>query len=186
VWVKICGITRLEDALAASALGADAVGFVFTQSPRRVAPDDLKPWIGRVEGVEKVAVFAGEPVEEIIEVCSMLSMDTVQIHARPAGAHERLARSMKVIFAMKDYEPGLMPDYPCRILIDPSMGRGTPGLWRNQGIPYILAGGLTPENVSEAVRRAGPRGVDVSSGVESAPGIKDALKMERFIKEARS
>lgn len=186
MWVKICGITRREDAMTAAVLGADALGFVFTRSPRRVAPGSLSSWIREVAGIEKVAVFTTEPAEEIIAVCEGLGITTLQLHAAPSRGHERLSRRYGIIYAMDEYGQERMPAFPCRVLIDASRGTGSRGAWRERDIPYILAGGLNPDNVREAVRMARPAGVDVSSGVEAAPGIKDPGRIENFIREARS
>jgi len=88
---------------------------------------------------------------------------------------------------MDVYKERKMPEgIPWRILIDSSKGSGIKGAWKELAIPYILAGGLTPENVREAIQAAKPAGVDVASGVERAPGIKDRALMERFIREAKS
>ncbi|HPI91511.1 MAG TPA: phosphoribosylanthranilate isomerase [Deltaproteobacteria bacterium] len=186
MWVKICGITRREDALVAAALGADAMGFVFTESPRRVSPYSVSPWIGAVTGVEKVAVFTTETVDEILDTCGGMGIDTIQLHASPSIDHGRLTSRYRIIYAMEDCRQELMPGFPCRILIDESRGTGRQGEWIVRDFPYILAGGLNPDNVRKAVRTAGPSGVDVSSGVESAPGVKDPRKVEKFIREARS
>jgi len=172
--------------MTAAALGADALGFVFTQSPRRVSPGSVSPWIRGITGAEKVAVFTTEPVDVILDVCDGLGIDTVQLHATPSGDHERLIRSYEIIYAMDEYRKDLMPGFPCRVLIDASRGKGMQSQWKERDIPYILAGGLNPGNVREAVRTARPAGVDVSSGVEAAPGIKDPVKVENFIREARS
>jgi len=172
--------------MTAGALGADAIGFVFTQSPRRVFLGSVSPWIRSIKSVEKVAVFTTESVEEILFVCDGLGIDTIQLHAEPAADHKRLSRRYGIIYAMEEYRQDLMPGFPCRVLIDASRGKGMQGEWKERDIPYILAGGLTPDNVREAVRIARPAGVDVSSGVESAPGIKDPGKVENFIREARS
>ena len=186
MWVKICGITRREDALAAVRLGADALGFVFAESPRRVAPELIASWIMGVHGVEKVAVFTDEGMDEIMKACDGLGMDAVQLHAAPSGSHARLIERYRIIYAMEEYRPDMLPAFPCRILIDASRGKGIQGLWKGRDVPYILAGGLTPDNVRRAVLAGRPAGVDVSSGVESSPGIKDTYKMERFIREAKS
>jgi len=172
--------------MTAAALGADALGFVFTGSPRRVWPELVSPWVRGLTGIEKVAVFTTEPVEEIMAVCDGLCIDTIQLHAEPAVDHERLSRRYGIIYAMGEVRKDRMPDFPCRILVDASRGKGVPVEWRKRDIPYILAGGLNPGNVREAVRTARPAGVDVSSGVEAAPGIKDPVKVENFIREARS
>jgi phosphoribosylanthranilate isomerase len=184
MWVKICGITRYEDALRACALGADALGFVFTRSPRRVKADGIAAWIHSISGVEKVGVFTDENVEDIMRICLKLGIGTVQLHCSPSASHKFLREKLKIIYAMEEYR-GMIPDISCRILIDSSMGMGMKGPWRELSHPYILAGGLTPENVREAIRIAKPAGVDVSSGVENAPGIKDKKLMERFIREAK-
>jgi phosphoribosylanthranilate isomerase len=186
MWVKICGITRHEDAVTARDLGADALGFVFTRSPRRVDRAWVEPWIGSVGGVEKVAVFTDEGADEILRTCEGLGIDTLQLHAAPSPEHEGLARRFRIIYAMREYDPGLMPGFACRILIDASRGTGERSPWVERCFPYILAGGLNPDNVREAILAGRPAGVDVSSGVESAPGIKDPLKVERFIQEAKT
>jgi phosphoribosylanthranilate isomerase len=186
MWVKICGITRRDDAVLAYTLGADALGFIFTRSPRKVCREDIYPWIREMNKVEKVAVFMDEKVREILETCKGLGINTIQLHAEPSKEHERLLGEYQIIYAMKEYDPSTMPEFPCRILMDSSMGRGVAGVWEEREFPYILAGGLGPDNVREAIKLARPSGVDVSSGVESAPGIKDAYKMARFIREAKS
>jgi phosphoribosylanthranilate isomerase len=186
MWVKICGITRQEDASRAFELGADALGFVFTRSPRRVRPESLDHWIHSITGVEKVGVFTDENVEDIVRICLKLGIGTVQLHSKPCASHKFLCEKFNLIYAVDEYRKGMIPDGSCRILMDSSKGSGMKGSWKELPIPYILAGGLTPENVREAIRKARPAGVDVSSGVESSPGIKDSLLMERFIREARS
>lgn len=187
MWVKICGITRYEDALAASVLGADAVGFVLTESKRRADPDVLKAWVHELKNIEKVGVFTDEAPEDIARIGVELGLDTVQIHGDLSNEHKKLLERFSVIYAVKKVRDGVIPeDLPCRILIDPSLGSGMRGSWERSTLPVILAGGLTPDNVREAIQKADPAGVDVSSGVEVAPGIKDAALMERFIKEARS
>ena len=187
MWVKICGITRYEDALAAAALGADAIGFVFTRSKRRADPDRLKGWLHELKNIEKVGVFTDEAPEDIARIGTELGLDTVQIHAELSNEHKKLAERFSIICAMRKINEKRIPhDLPCRLLIDTSLGSGMRGSWERSTLPIILAGGLTPENVREAILQADPPGVDVSSGVESAPGIKDIALMERFIKETRS
>lgn len=190
MWVKICGITRYEDARAACAYGADAVGFVLTLSRRRADPYLLGSWIHEIQGVEKVGVFTDEDPVYIAEISKRLGLDAVQLHAPLALAHRLLLEDFRVIMVLKDADPGLEParipeGFPCRVLLDPSMGTGRAGNWRRLGIPFILAGGLTPENVGQAIAQAGPFGVDVSSGVETEPGIKDRDKIRKFIQEAK-
>jgi phosphoribosylanthranilate isomerase len=185
MWVKICGITRQEDALHACELGADAVGFVFTGSPRRVSEKNIGQWIHTLSGVEKVGVFTDENVEDIMRTCLNLGLGTVQLHCSPSPSHKLLGDKIKIIYAMDEYRSWMVPDIPFRVLIDSSRGSGMKGSWKELSFPYILAGGLTPENVRDAVRIARPAGIDVSSGVEKAPGVKDKKLMERFIREAK-
>ncbi|HOO38458.1 MAG TPA: phosphoribosylanthranilate isomerase [Deltaproteobacteria bacterium] len=187
MWVKICGITRYEDARTAAAFGADAIGFVLTRSRRQADPDELKEWVRELKGIEKVGVFTNEDPQDIIRVGTELGLDTVQIHGELGPGHKELIRRFSIIYAAKKIDERKIPeDLPCRILLDPSRGSGLRGSWHRSALPVILAGGLTPDNVKEAIIQAEPVGVDVSSGVESSPGIKDAALMERFIKEARS
>ena len=187
MWVKICGITRCEDALAACEAGADALGFVLTGSPRRADPEGLLPWIASFRGVEKVGVFTDEPPGYIVEVSTLLGLDTVQLHSPVRPEHGILRGRFGIIRAVKSLDgPGLFPPGPDRVLLDPSLGTGTRGAWERREVPFILAGGLNPENVRRAVREARPEGVDASSGVEVSPGIKDAEKIRKFIQEARS
>jgi phosphoribosylanthranilate isomerase len=186
MWVKICGITRYEDALAACDSGADAVGIVLTRSRRKADPRLVEAWIHDIRGVEKVGVFMGEEPEYIRKVAARLGLDTIQLHTPLVPAHRALLQGFRIIVAIKDPDPARIPEnFPCRVLLDPSMGTGAAGSWQRLDIPFILAGGLTPENVGDAVIRARPMGVDVSSGVEAAPGVKDTEKMRRFIQEAK-
>ena len=209
MWVKICGLTRKDDALAAAGLGADALGFVLARKSRKyVDPGKNSEWIHRIKGVEKVGVFYDESSVEIMDIAVKLDLDTIQIHASITEEHITLLNKFRIISAIKDgnslvlekgkVKPGEvlmeMPEnergekrnIPVRILIDPSMGWGIQAEWRPYPFPFILAGGLTPDNVTEAIIKARPSGVDVSSGVEVSPGIKDIYLIERFIREARS
>jgi phosphoribosylanthranilate isomerase len=206
MWVKICGITRREDAIAAVQLGADAIGFVLTTSPRRADIDDLKTWIHDIHWVEKIGVFTYEDPRLILALGQALGLNSIQLHGGLTPGYAVLAERFEIIYALKDQEqlkevvPGIrkgqgmrsysanrinMGDFSCRIMVDASMGTGKTGEWIPRGFPYILAGGLNPDNVRQAIVMAHPAGVDVSSGVETGPGIKDAVLMERFIKEAR-
>jgi phosphoribosylanthranilate isomerase len=187
MWVKICGITRMEDAFATCEAGADALGFVFTRSPRRVDPQSLMRWIRTVRGVEKVGVFTDEPFGYIEEVSTLLGLDTVQLHTQVLPEHGILRARFRIIRAVKSLDCLGTPDcLQDRLLLDSSMGTGFKGSWGRSGFPFILAGGLNPDNVRQAILEAGPEGVDVSSGVEVSPGIKDGAKIRKFIQEARS
>jgi len=206
MWVKICGITRLEDATAAVQLGADAIGFVLTPSPRRADVDELKTWIHDIHWVEKVGVFTHEDPRLILDIGQALGLNSIQLHGELTPGHAVLAERFEIIHALSDPEllKQFVPrtsmrrgagghslnritagDFSYRVMIDASRGTGKTGKWEPRGFPYILAGGLNPDNVRQAIAKAHPVGVDVSSGVETSPGIKDAGLMERFIKEAR-
>lgn len=197
--IKICGITRPEDARAAAELGADAVGLVFAPvSPRRVVPAQaleicraLPPFVTRV------GLFMDATADFVRSVLSAVPLDCLQFHG---GEDAEFCRGFQRpwIKAIAMADPGaeeLMEDYADAdaLLLDshaPGQAGGT-GLafdWQSFVSPartWILAGGLNPDNVAEACRTLKPPAVDVSSGVESAPGIKDREKMERFIREAR-
>lgn len=187
MWVKICGVTRLEDALAAIELGADAVGFVFTRSRRKADPNRVVRWIHQIRSIEKVGVFTDEDPHYIEEVALELGLDSVQLHSGLSTQHRALAKRFGIIYALREVREDSIPDdLQCRILLDPSRGSGMKGSWQKLDFPFILAGGLNPDNVRQAIEKAEPVGVDVSSGVEIAPGIKDTELMKRFIQEARS
>ncbi len=187
MWVKICGITRYEDACIALEAGADAIGFVFARSTRRVYPHLIDAWIHKITKVEKVGVFMQEDPKYILETATILGLQTIQLHVPFRPDHRILLERFQMICAVTGLDGIVIPkDIPCRILFDPSTGTGTAGAWRRCDIPYILAGGLTPENVRQAISQAGPAGVDVSSGVETSPGIKDSEKIRKFIQEAKA
>ncbi|HSR52579.1 MAG TPA: phosphoribosylanthranilate isomerase [Acidobacteriota bacterium] len=183
--VKICGITTLEDALSSLQSGATALGFnYFPGSPRYIDPQESRDILKALpEGVLKVAVVV--VAEQDPRPTIPPEIDVVQVHkARRESDLEGWGR--KVWAAVKPDEVSRFPGRD--ILVDPSSGRGITADWdRLAGElgdrPYILAGGLNPDNVAEAVRRARPQGVDVCSGVEASPGRKDPLKLKRFLSE---
>ena len=184
MFVKICGLTNREDALAAVAAGARAIGFVFAESPRRVDPDFIAPWIAEIpDSVWKVGVFVDESAQVIESIASRLRLDVAQLHGHETPdqhpANLRIWRAFRVRSAVDK-----VPDYPAEaILID-----GAAYDWSSIGHftkPLIMAGGLTPDNVAAAIRRAGnPWAVDVASGVEASPGRKDHARMKQFIEAA--
>lgn len=198
VRVKICGITRVADAVAAERAGADAVGFVFAPgSKRQVTPEqaaELSAALGPF--VARVGVFVNASAEDIDHAVAAAGLSAVQLHGaeEPAFA-ARFQGSVRVVRAVS-FGPGITPDaladYPAdAFLLDasvPGSGRtfawDAAAMWR--GHPrMLLAGGLTPDNVGAAVNALSPYGVDVSSGVESAPGIKSAELIQRFVAAAR-
>ena len=200
MFVKICGITRAEDALAAADLGASAIGFVFCRdSPRSITPERAKAIVDCLPAcVSAIGVFADEPAEAVRDVARFVGLSAVQLHGgeTPEEAAGLGLRVVKAIGATLDALSSLEA-WPrsATILVDAAddVRRGGTGLradWqvaREMALrrPLWLAGGLTPDNVAQAIREVRPVGVDVSSGVESAPGIKDGAALRRFFEAVR-
>ncbi|MCX7871857.1 MAG: phosphoribosylanthranilate isomerase [Verrucomicrobiae bacterium] len=199
--VKICGITNLEDALAAVEFGADALGFIFyPKSPRYITPDDAAK-IRRIINpfVRVVGVFVDESYTFINSVDEQVNLDFIQLHGNESPELCRLFEEKTIkAFRVKDSFPReRLMEYKNVIWLldtfapDTHGGTGTTFDWQialrakefNPNI--ILSGGLTPENVADAVKMVKPIAVDVASGVESAPGKKDREKLKRFIKNAK-
>lgn len=203
--IKICGITRAEDALAAARLGADAVGFVLVpRSPRFISPEAaaiirrlLPPFVG------SVALLMDASAEDVEHALRVLRPDLLQFHGNETPAFCRAAGHpyLKAVamdaggegvdlaavatryadaagLLLDGHAPGEMGGSGRRVDLEQATAP-------RSGPPLVLAGGLRPDNVAEAVRRLRPWAVDVSSGVESAPGIKDAGLMKAFIDEVR-
>lgn len=201
VRVKICGITRVEDGLAAAAAGADAIGLVFADSPRRVSPAQARVIAAVLPPfIKVVGLFVNTPAAQVREVLSQVPLDLLQFHgAEPPEDCRLYGRSYIKAIRMAPgvdvvSEAGRYSDAGGFLLdaYDPQAagGTGTTFDWtrvpRDLGRPVILAGGLTPGNVAEAVRVARPYAVDVSSGVEQVKGIKDAAKIAAFIRNAQN
>jgi len=200
VRVKICGLTRSEDVAAAVAAGCDALGFVFVHgSPRYLDEATAGALVQVVPAfVSRVGLFLDQGAEQVRQVLQRVPLSILQFHGteeaefcrqfgRPYIKAISLASGVKVVDAEKAY-----PD-AAAILVDSHAPGGQGGTgktvnWQELSagsLPLILAGGLNPANVATAVNMVKPWAVDVSSGVESAPGIKDAVAMRRFIEEAR-
>ena len=199
--VKICGITRPEDALAAAAAGADAIGLVFADaSPRRVDPGRARAIIaGLPPFIKVVGLFVDAPAEHVGTVLGAMPLDLIQFHGRetPEFCRSFGRPYLKAVRMSVDVdlpaEAGRYAD-AAGLLLDsfhPQLAGGTGEIFdwarvpRDLGRPLILAGGLTPDNVGAAVAAVQPYAVDVSSGVESAKGIKDAAKVAAFIRNAK-
>ncbi|HZJ26613.1 MAG TPA: phosphoribosylanthranilate isomerase [Acidimicrobiia bacterium] len=198
MWIKVCGITNEDDALLAVALGADALGFVFASgSPRMVTPVTARDIVKRLphEAIT-VGVFRDERPERVAEIVNTTGLQGAQLHGREPLSEVRWVRQ-RVPFVIQAFPAGdaavaSAANGPADVLLvdspDPGSGRvfdwslaeGVPG-----GIRLLIAGGLTHENVGEAIRRVRPWGVDVSTGVEASPGRKDVRKLRRFIEAAR-
>lgn len=198
--VKICGITRLEDGLAAAAAGAEAIGLVFAESPRRVTPAQAQA-IARAlpPFIKVVGLFVNALETDVRAVLGQVPLDLLQFHGTESPEFCRAAgRPYIKAIAMQDgvnaeAEARRYPD-AVGLLFDayhPQLagGSGETFDWarvpRSLGRPIILAGGLTPENVAAAVHVVQPYAVDVSSGVEVSKGIKSPDKIAAFIQNAK-
>ncbi len=202
VKVKVCGITNMDDALAAADLRADALGFVFYKgSPRYITPDDAKDVISELPPfITTVGVFVNEKKEELEKIVNLTGIDVVQLHGDEPPEMCRLSRRVIKAIRVKSLE-SLDPlsgykDTVSAFLLDtftPEVLGGTGQIFNwdialdaKQFGKIILAGGLTPENIEKAIRWVHPYGVDVSSGVEEGKGKKNHKKMKLFIERAKS
>ncbi len=198
-WVKICGMTNVEDALEAASLGVDALGFIFAPSPRRIDPSAAREIIRRLPPeVLKVGVFVNEALEEVRRLVDYCGLHMLQFHGQesPDYCRELPMPVIKAVRVRSRESLREMGRYAfASILLDAwdplkAGGTGEPFCWqwvveacseRN----FILSGGLNPENVYRAIRLVRPSGVDVCSGVERTPGKKEKAKMQEFIKEVQ-
>lgn len=198
MFVKICGITNEDDALFAVAMGADAVGFVFAPSVRQIAAQQVYDITRRLPPeILTVGVFRDEHPERVIDTVHRAGLKAAQLHGHesPEMVQEVVASVRWVIKAVvagtRDAQRADQFGTDLILVDAASPGSGQVfdwGLFSDlpEGPRYILAGGLDPDNVALAVRRAEPWGVDVSSGVERSPGKKDALKVKAFVERARA
>ena len=226
-WVKICGITNLEDALDAVDAGADALGFVFYEkSPRRMEPDAARRIVEQLpQKIEKIGVFVDLSQEQLAEIVNEVGLTGVQCRLRPSAAGAapdgrtkyknpvRMILPLSVTQLLQNEKrlQGLTAEFvrmsesrrPSAafdtFLLDSTTperpgGTGKAFDWQriaalvqvmNKSVKVILAGGLTPDNVGKAMKILRPWGVDVSSGVEAAPGKKDPEKVKAFIRAVR-
>jgi phosphoribosylanthranilate isomerase len=197
VFVKICGITNEEDALFAVAMGADAVSFVFAPSTRQIQPAQARDIIRRLpHETLTIGVFRDETPQRVAEIVNMIGLGGAQLHGRESVAEVAWVRE-RVGFVIKAFNVGdphfeKVGDYKVdAIMVDSAVpGSGTVFDWSlAENLPLhqrlILAGGLTPDNVQEAIARVRPWGVDVSTGVERTPGRKDPSKVMRFVNAAK-
>ncbi len=197
--LKICGITRLVDALHAVQQGATAVGFVFwTESPRAIAPADAKGIIAALPPkVTPVGVFVNESPKTLREVLTLTGVKAVQLHGDETLADYEFIECPLLKSATLDGLAQTARAWPAEtmLLLDAAdrVKRGGTGVvvdWGKAATAarshkVVLAGGLTPLNVEEAIRTVRPIGVDVASGVESSPGVKDFAKVSAFLTNAR-
>lgn len=211
LWVKICGNTSLDDAQVAAEAGADAVGFVFAPSPRRVSVEQVSAIIpGLPRAIEKIGIFVGASGEEITAAVRACGLTGVQLHSDagaevPARLRTEFGAGLRILRVVH-FGPDatrLAAEYAAdrnvdAVLVDSRTATAVGGtgvafdwqearrtVFRDDGARLVVAGGLTPENVTEAIRTLRPWGVDVVSGVEAAPGRKDAEKVRTFVRNAR-
>lgn len=217
-WVKICGNTSLDDVRLAIELGADAVGFVFAESRRRVTPAQVATITSHLPtGIERVGVVQSRNAEEIVGIVDEAGLNTVQLHGGVDlellhELHRRLDTKADLIQVLhwvvgadsrvelaanlrQIADEGIID----RVMIDSHVGAATGGTgvafdWKavraildetRDRLKIIVAGGLRPDNVSEAIQQLRPWGVDVVSGVESSPGHKDPVKLSAFLSTVR-
>ncbi|BAV98379.1 phosphoribosylanthranilate isomerase [Lysobacter enzymogenes] len=202
--IKFCGFTRPGDVRLACELGADAIGFVFAAgSKRRVAPEEARAMRQALAPlVDAVALFADNPVEEVREVVRQVRPSLLQFHGNEDDAYCRgfgvpYLKAIPMGGELATQHPSaLLMRFPgaAGFLFDShaeggSGGSGNTFDWKRIPVgvqkPFVLAGGITPDNVFEAILATLPWGVDVSSGIESAPGLKDGDKMRQFVEEVR-
>lgn len=202
VKVKICGITSLADARVAAEAGADALGFVFYEpSPRYISPEAAAAILRHLPPFPlRVGVFVNAPANLVLSAMRQCRLGLLQFHGDepPDYCLQFGLMSMKAFHIESPECLQRLPDYPTEAWLLDTCAPGKPGgtgqtcNWdlavegMKLGRPVFLAGGLTPENVAEAVRRVRPYAVDVSSGVEAAPGRKDPGKVRAFIELAKA
>ena len=196
LFVKVCGITRLQDAELAVELGATALGFIFwPRSPRYVAPEHAREIVRQLPATAtKVGVFVDEPIELVTQLLDFVGLEMGQLHGAESPDYCRQLGPMRTIkaVAMKNGAAHAVGDFDDDVLIlldahDPSRYGGTGRTidWKAArqiaaARKTILSGGLNAANVRAAIDAVQPHGVDVSSGVESAPGVKDAVRLKGF------
>jgi len=199
--VKVCGITNVEDALHAAACGADALGFVFyAQSPRWLTPEAARGIIAELPPfITAVGLFVNETPERIGQIADYCGFDIIQLHGDegPSDCDLPPHRVVKALRVRDASSLALEGEYRVSALLLDAWVAGAYGgtgerfnwdlaaqVARRR--PVILAGGLTPENVAAAVLQVRPYAVDVSSGVEAAPGKKDPAKVAAFVRNAKA
>jgi phosphoribosylanthranilate isomerase len=206
-WIKFCGTTSLDDAMASVEAGANALGFIFAPSKRRVTTEKAQQIVRELPAyVERVGVFLSATLEEIREVVTNVDVTGIQLHGNefapevydylPKDRRDAL-RIIKTIIVQDGFEgridggtavPGVVDAW----LLDSGAGSGKTFDWQaarallgERHGRFIIAGGLTPGNVGEAIRTFSPWGVDVVSGIEAEPGRKDREKMKAFVAAVR-
>lgn len=204
--IKICGITNLEDARFAAGALVDYLGFIFYEkSPRYIEPGEAGAIINWLEGPEKVGVFVNQPLDDVNRIAKETGLDYVQLHGEESVEYCELVEKpiIKVIHIQEETVPYLLKhqieqyskvaDF---LLFDTKID----GLWGGTGtsfdwdilndadveLPFFLSGGLSRENIKQAIETVRPYAIDVSSSLEAKPGLKDFSKIEGFMDELNS
>lgn len=201
-WIKFCGTTSLEDAQACVEAGADALGFIFAPSKRRITAEAAQKIASQLpDKVHRVGVFVNETAEEIQAIIRQVGLTLVQLHGDEPPSYVQNMREqigvIKTILVNSGLEDRFATYFGHRecadyVLLDSGSGSGLTFDWRavrtrvdGHTARLIVAGGLTPENVGFAMHALTPWGVDVVSGVEAAPGRKDPAKLRAFVAAVR-
>lgn len=198
MFVKICGLSTSESVRAAVEAGADAVGFVLTASPRAVSPSQVSGLLADVpSGVAAIGVFRHEPVADALAIARAAGLGWIQLHSdvTPEDVKTVHDAGMKLIRAVTMAATAdAFADWGEDVLLIDAAVPGSGETWdyasmadvtELQGRSWLLAGGLSPDNVREAAAASGAWGVDVSSGVEASRGVKDVEKISAFVKAAK-
>ena len=193
--VKICGITSPHDAEMAVHYGASAIGMIFYQeSPRYIYPDKVEEWISAIpERVKKVGVFVNEKRKNIKTIVEKLNLNYIQLHGNesPEYCDKMIRPVIKAFHVGTDFDLAVLENFQVYAFLFDTYQKGKPGgtgrsfNWGliaslKTDIPIILSGGLNPENINEGIETVQPSAVDVNSGIESEPGIKDNVKVEKL------
>ena len=193
--VKICGITSLKDAEMAVNYSVSAIGMIFCpDSPRYVDPAKVEQWIERIpDSVKKVGVFVNEQIDTINNITRQLKLEFIQLHGdeSPEFCNGIIRPVIKVFRVGDDFDAIVLNEYDVHGFLFDTYKKGNPGGTGNRfnwdlianlktETPIILSGGLTPENVLNGIEAVNPAAVDVNSGVESVPGVKDEEKIKEL------
>jgi len=193
--VKICGITSLKDAEMAVNYSVSAIGLIFyPDSPRYVDPAEVEQWIDRIpDSVKKVGVFVNEQIDTINNITRQLKLEFIQLHGdeSPEFCNRMIRPVIKVFHVGDDFDAIVLNGYDVHGFLFDTYKKGKPGGTGNRfkwelianlktETPIILSGGLTPENVLNGIEAVNPAAVDVNSGVESVPGVKDEEKIKEL------
>ncbi len=203
MFIKICGITRVEDAIQAAELGVDAIGLNFFPKSKRFIDNKTAMEICAAlpKKVLKIGLFVNSSADEVNQKLEEISLDLLQFHGdeTPEFCSQWGGKVIRAISPKKEKDLEIIKsfDFAKMIIVDASVagqygGTGEKADWEiakkavtNFDVPILLAGGLTPENVAEAIKIIRPFGVDVAGGVESSPGLKDFEKMKKFVLESQ-